>query len=193
MSPEALTNAILRQAGRFTGLREVQPNTDWDNPATPGTDRALVDELRALMRPSPWEPGWAYCAAFCEGIVLAALRSLSATPAQIKRWQETMTPHCVTSATNFRKLGLLSDSAEPSSIWLARHGSTSNGHAGIVTAVRGVSMATIEGNTALDPASAEKEREGDWITQRLRFLKGTGTLATLGFVTPASILKLIGS
>ena len=193
MSPEALTNAILRQAGRFTGLREVQPNTDWDNPATPGTDRALVDELRALMRPSPWEPGWAYCAAFCEGIVLAALRSLSATPAQIKRWQETMTPHCVTSATNFRKLGLLSDSAEPASIWLARHGSTSKGHAGIVTAVRGVSMATIEGNTALDPASAEKEREGDWITQRLRFLKGTGTLATLGFVTPASILKLIGS
>ena len=193
MSPEALTNAILRQAGRFTSLREVQPNTDWDNPATPGTDRALVDELRALMRPSPWEPGWAYCAAFCEGIVLAALRSLSATPAQIKRWQETMTPHCVTSATNFRKLGLLSDSAEPAAIWLARHGSTSNGHAGIVTAVRGVSMATIEGNTSLDPSTPAKEREGDWITQRLRFLKGTGTLATLGFVTPASILKLIGS
>lgn len=192
MSPEALTNAILRQAGRFTGLREVLPNTNWDNPSTAGADLALVEELRALMRPSPWQPGWAYCAAFCEGIVLAALRSLSATPAQIKRWQETMTPHCVTSAANFRKLGLLSANAEPASIWLARHGSTSKGHAGIVTAVRGVSMATIEGNTALDPASAEKEREGDWITQRLRLLKGTGTLNTLGFVTPASILKLIG-
>lgn len=193
MSPDALTNAILRQAGRFTGLREVQPNTDWDNPAAPSTDRALVDELRALMRPSPWQPGWAYCAAFCEGIVLAALRALSATPAQIKRWQETMTPHCVTSAANFRKLGLLSANAEPASIWLARHGSTSKGHAGIVTAVRGLSMATIEGNTSLDPSTPAKEREGDWITQRLRFLKGTGTLSTLGFVTPASILKLIGS
>ena len=192
MSPEALSSAILRQAGRFTGLREVRPNTDWDNPNTPGTDGALVDELRALMRPSPWEPGWAYCAAFCEGIVLAALRSLSATPTQIKRWQQTMTPHCVTSAANFRKLDLLSTNAEPGSLWLARHGRTSNGHAGIVTAVRGVSMATIEGNTSLDPSTPAKEREGDWITQRLRFLKGAGALATLGFVTPASILKLIG-
>ena len=191
MTPEALSSAIIRQAGRFTGLREVKPNTEWDNPATPGPDRCLVDELRLLMRPSPWQEGWAYCAAFCEGIVLAALRSLAATPAQIKRWQQTMTPHCVTSAVNFRKLGFLSASAEPGSIWLARHGRTNNGHAGIVTAVRGVSMATIEGNTSLDPTSSEKEREGDWITKRIRFLKGGGTLSTLGFVTPASILKLI--
>ncbi len=193
MTSDQLAQGIIRQASRFIGLREVKPNADWDNPNTPGNDRALVDELRSLMRQSPWEPGWAYCAAFAEGMVLAALRSLAATPDQIKRWQATMTPHCVTSAANFRSLGLLSESAVPGSIWLARHGSTSNGHAGIVTAVRGVSMATIEGNTSLDPGSDAKEREGDWITHRIRFLKGNGTLNTLGFITPASILKLIGA
>ena len=193
MTNDLLAQGIIRHASRFVGLREVKPNADWDNPSTPGPDRVLVDELRSLMRQSPWEEGWAYCAAFAEGMVLAALRSLAATSTQIKRWQQTMTPHCVTSAGNFRELGLLSANAEPGSIWLARHGSTSNGHAGIVTAVRGLSMATIEGNTSLDPSTPAKEREGDWITNRIRFLKGTGTLYTLGFVTPASILKLIGT
>ena len=193
MTSDQLAQGIIRHASRFVGLREVKPNANWDNPSTPGPDRALVDELRSLMRQSPWEEGWAYCAAFAEGMVLAALRSLAATPTQIKRWQQTMTPHCVTSAGSFRKLGLLSANAEAGSIWLARHGSTSNGHAGLVTAVRGVSMATIEGNTSLDPSTSAKEREGDWITNRIRFLKGSGTLNTLGFVTPASILKLIGA
>ena len=193
MTSDQLAQGIIRQASRFIGLREVKPNADWDNPNTAGPDRPLVDELRALMRQSPWEPGWAYCAAFAESMVLAALRSLAATPEQIKRWQATMTPHCVTSAGNFRERGLLSANAEPGSIWLARHGITSNGHAGIVTAVRGMSMATIEGNTSLDPSSDAKEREGDWITHRIRFLKGRGTLNTLGFITPAAILKLIGA
>jgi hypothetical protein len=191
MTSDTLATAVMRHAGRFIGLREVKPNADWDNPSTAGSDRALVDELRSLMRSSPWEPGWAYCAAFCEGVVIAALRSLSATPEQIKRWQTTMTPHCVTSATNFSKLSLLSPTAIPGAIWLARHGQTSNGHAGIVTSLRSVNMSTIEGNTSLDPSSDAKEREGDWITARIRPLKGSGSLVTLGFITPDAILKLI--
>ena len=85
MTSDQLAQGIIRQASRFIGLREVKPNADWDNPNTPGPDRVLVDELRSLMRSSPWEPGWAYCAAFAEGMVLAALRSLAATPDQIKR------------------------------------------------------------------------------------------------------------
>ena len=136
MTSGTLANAVLRQAGRFVGLREVKPNADWDNPATAGPDRALVEELRSLMRSSPWEPGWAYCAAFCEGMVLAALRSLSATPEQIKRWQSAMTPHCVTSAGTFRKLGLLSTGAAPGSIWLATARRTAASPAGDLTVVR---------------------------------------------------------
>ena len=83
MTSDQLAQGIIRHASRFVGLREVKPNANWDNPSTPGPDRALVDELRSLMRQSPWEEGWAYCAAFAEGMVLAALRSLAATPTQI--------------------------------------------------------------------------------------------------------------
>lgn len=193
MNADQLAIATLRHASRFLGLREIRPNADWDLPATPGPDKELAEELRTLMRPSPWKEGWAYCAAYCEGMVLAALSELGAPPQQIKRWQDTMTPHCVTSARNFRKLGLLAATPSPGAIWLAQHGSTTKGHAGFVTSVRGLTMATIEANTSLDKTTPEKDREGDWITTRLGPVKGRATLRTLGFVHPAAILKLISS
>ena len=49
MTSDALATAVMRQAGRFVGLREVKPNADWDNPTTAGSDRALVDELRSVF------------------------------------------------------------------------------------------------------------------------------------------------
>lgn len=191
VAPETLGGQIVREASRFVGLREVRKNSDWDNPKTPERDYALAEELRQLMRPSPWEEGWAYCAAFGEGVVVAALRALGFPEPKVKRWQKVMTPHCVTSAGNFRVKGMLTDKPATGAIWLARHGSTSNGHAGIVTAASGKSMATIEANTSLDPTTPAKDREGDWITTRLRGLGGTGSLKTMGFVTPASILALL--
>lgn len=191
VAPETLGDQIVREASRFVGLREVRKNSDWDNPKTPERDYALAEELRQLMRPSPWEEGWAYCAAFGEGVVVAALRALGFPETKVKRWQKVMTPHCVTSAGNFRARKLLTEKPATGAIWLARHGSTSNGHAGIVTAASGKSMATIEANTSLDPTTPARDREGDWITTRLRGLGGTGSLKTMGFVTPASILVLL--
>ena len=192
MNAVDLANTIVRQAGRFIGLREVKPNADWDNPKTPGRDLALAKELRTMMRPSPWEEGWAYCAAFTEGVVTVALQSLGASASQLQAWANVMTPHCVTSAQNFRERNLLVHSPQPGAVWLACHGTTSNGHAGIVTAIHRSSMATIEANTSVDPTASERDREGDWITTRLCSVKGRGSLATLGFVNPASILQLIG-
>ena len=122
MNAEQLGHEIIRQASRFIGLREVKPNADWDNPQTPQRDATLAGELRALMRPSPWEEGWAYCAAFAEGVVTAALKALGSTADQIAKWQRVMTPHCVTSAANFKSRGLLSDDPETGAVWLARHG-----------------------------------------------------------------------
>ena len=192
MNATDLANAIVRQAGRFIGLREVRPNADWDNPRTPGRDLALAEELRTMMRPSPWEEGWAYCAAFCEGVVTVALKTLGATPAQLQVWANVMTPHCVTSAHNFSERNLLVASPRPGAVWLARHGTSSNGHAGIVTTLDHDAMATIEANTSLDPTTPDKDREGDWITTRLCSLKGRGSLVTMGFINPGSILQLIG-
>jgi hypothetical protein len=193
VTPEVLGDQIIREAGRFVGLREVRRNSDWDNPKTPERDTALAAELKRLMRPSPWEEGWSYCASAVEGWVVAALQALDFPDAKIARWRKVMTPHCVTSAGNFRARGLLTERPVRGAIWLARHGSTSNGHAGIVTATSGRSMSTIEANTSLDPTTAAKDREGDWITTRLRGAGGTGSLKTMGFVSPASILALLHS
>ena len=63
--------------------------------------------------------------------------------------------------------------------------------AGIVAASSGRSMSTIEANTSLDPSTPAKEREGDWITTRVRSVAGTGKLKTMGFVTPATILDFL--
>ena len=48
MNATDLANAIVRQAGRFIGLREVRPNAEWENPKTPGRDLALAEELRTM-------------------------------------------------------------------------------------------------------------------------------------------------
>jgi hypothetical protein len=193
ITPEVLGDQIVREAGRFVGLREVRRNSDWDNPKTPERDTALAAELKRLMRPSPWEEGWAYCLVFGEGVTAKALQSLGFPDSKIARWRKVMTPHCVTSAGNFRSRALLTDKPDRGAIWLARHGTTSNGHAGIVTAASGKSMSTIEANTSLDPTTTAKDREGDWITTRIRGVGGAGSLKTMGFVTPAAILALLES
>lgn len=192
ISAADLAIAIVRTASRFIGLREVKANAEWDNPATPGSDAALSEALRAMMRPAPWEPGWAYCAAFAEGVVTTALSSLGATPEEVARFASVMSPHCVTAANRFRQRGLLSQPA-PGAIWLAQHAGTSNGHAGIVQTVSARMISTIEANTSLDSANPAKDRDGDWITTKLFSRDGRGRLRTLGFITPEAINTLLNA
>lgn len=193
ISETELSNRIVREASRFVGLREVRPNARWDNPATPGPDAALCLELREKMRPVPWEEGWPYCIAFVEAMVVSSLRQCGATEDQVRRFSRVMNAHVMSSLAGFRKLGLIVQTPSPVSVWFAQHGATTRGHAGIVPAMRGVSMSTIEANTSLDPSNPIKEREGDWITTRVRHVKANGKLVTRGFLPVASILKLIES
>ena len=176
------------------GLKEVKPNANWDNPSTPGLDLDLVKELRDRMRQAPWQEGWAYCAAFAEAMIVAGLEQCQATPEQIQRFAKVMSPHCMTSFRAFKELGLIHDTPTAGSLWLAQHGSTDQGHAGLVIRTEDTSrMMTIEANTSSDPnASGAQQREGDWITQRIRQRTGAGDLHTRGFVRPASILRLCG-
>jgi hypothetical protein len=189
MNPDQLATAIIREASRFIGLREVRPNAEWNNPSTPGPDTALVQELRAMMRPSPWQPGWAYCAAFVEGVVVRALKE------HAPKFAALFGPHCMTNVRAFRQRNLLVALPARGAIWLARHGGTDQGHAGIVTTTSDVSriMATIEANTSLDPSTPSQEREGDWITTRMRKIDGAGSLVTQGFIHPGHIIQLITS
>jgi hypothetical protein len=142
-----------------------------------------------MMRPSPWQPGWAYCAAFVEGVVVRALKE------HAPKFAALFGPHCMTNVRAFKQRKMLNPLPVPGAIWLARHGRTDQGHAGIVTTISDVSriMATIEANTAFDPSTPSQEREGDWITTRARKTNGTGTLVTQGFIHPGHLIQLITS
>lgn len=193
LSAEDFGNLIIREASRFIGLREVKPNADWDNPSTPGPDSALVQELRELMRPTPWEPGWAYCAAFCEAVVRRVLQRVAATRDESQRFLSVMGPGVRASFTAFKERKLTTAVPVPGAIWFARHGSSEQGHAGIVTSVSIASqqMSTIEANTSLDSKDSRQDREGDWITTKTFMAKGRGDLITLGFVSPKAICNLV--
>lgn len=196
LTPERFGEMIIREASRFVGLREVKPNAMWDNPSTPHPDTALVQELRNLMIPTPWKEGWAYCAAFCEAVFRKVLISqVGATPAEAAKFLSVMGPGVRVSFNAFKALKLTSATPVPGAIWFARHGDTPQGHAGIVTSVSlaAQQMSTIEANTSLDSKDSRKDREGDWITTRTFMAHGRADLKTLGFLTPAAILKLICS
>lgn len=190
ISAKALGERIVQVASRYTGLREIRPNQDWDKPSTPGRDSDLAESLRAIMRPSPWEPGWAYCLAAGEGWAAVAMQEAGIAAALVKRFRDVITPHCVTTARVLANLDLLESYAVPGAIWLAQRGKSSNGHAGLVLAVKGASMATIEANTSLDPSTPSKEREGDWITNRVRSVMRNGEFKTLGFLHPQGMIDL---
>lgn len=187
-SAAKLAATIITVASRYVGLREVKPNKEWDNPTTPGADAALNLELRALMQPSPWEDGWAYCAAFCEGVVARALLD-EGLPECARKWRRLFTPGVLRSYQAFREIGCISAVPVPGATWLAQHGHTQAGHAGLVKLVGTMTMTTIEANTSHGEHGA-KDREGDWITTRMFSPGGRGDLRTLGFIHPATILSL---
>ena len=101
----------------------------------------------------------------------------------------------VQSYAQFKALGLVTPTPVPGAIWLAQHGASENGHAGLVTSIARLSptVSPIEANTALDSRDPAKDREGDWITTRAFLAGGRGTLRTLGFVSPAALLKLLST
>lgn len=190
ITAEQLGAQIIREASRFVGLVETKPNADWDDPKTPGPDRDLVNELRGLMRPSPWKPGWAYCAAYAEGVILLAMRKLG-LPTQ--RAAEMLQPGVMNTWRAFREAELTTlNNPEPGALWLAQYALKPGlGHAGIVTASNGHMQSTIEANTSLDSRDPRKDREGDWISTKLSLAKRRGSLNTLGYVNPKALLKLI--
>ena len=193
IDPHRLGRRILSIAMQFNNLREIVSNKDWDNPATPGKDRELVGKLYAMLRATGWQDGWAYCAAFVDAVVCEALRQEGATSDQVRLFTKPMQLGVMNSVRAFKEAGLSQSfpGKEPGTIWLARHGSTDQGHCGFVIAFESQSLSTIEANTSKDAKSADAQREGDWITTRVFSAAGRGTLRTQCFVTPTHICQLI--
>lgn len=191
---EALAAEIIRQAEAFQNLKEVVPNKKWDNSATPGPDSVLNARLTEVMESAGWEAPWAYCAAFAEGMIILALRQLGCQPGQYARLRKLIQPGVMNTVRALSSVQALSAQPVPGALWLARHGNTDKGHAGIVTSARGNGlMSTIEGNTTSDFKDSASDRQGDGIFPRARNVAINGNLKTMGFLTPASMLRLLAA
>lgn len=190
----ALANMIIKVAREFVGLVETRPNAQWDDAKTKGPDPEINARLIAMMRPAPWEPGWAHCAAFVEGVVCVSLERCGASQDQIRQFSRIHTPHVMSNVRAFTSRKLLSPTPSMGALGMAQHGTTDRGHEWIVTVpvISPGRMGTIESNTSAGPAqTAEGDREGDWITEKTRAHNTNGKLRTRGFLSVASILKLI--
>lgn len=189
VTPQRLADRIIAIASDFVGLVETSSNAHWDDPQTPWADNVKDAWLRKWMAKVPgWSPGAAYCVAFDGAVIANALQQLGVDPAKfLKSW----TAHVMTNVRMLRALGLLDNTETIGGVWLARHGASDNGHAGVVAGHQMTTIVTIEGNTAAGPtANQEQQRQGDGIWLRTQHRGGRGDLHTQGFVSPASILKL---
>jgi len=189
IQPQQVADRIIATATDFVGLVERVENSHWDDPRTPYRDVDKDVWLRTWMEKiSGWEPGAPYCVAFDGAVIAASLYQLGVP---IEKFLGHWTAHVMTNARHMKALGLLSSSPSRGAVWLARHGASDSGHAGIVVDVHGNRIVTVEGNTSAGPtADSQQQRQGDGIWIRTFPLGGRGDLVTQGFVNVESILKL---
>lgn len=194
ITPAALADGTIDIATNFVGLREVQNNARWEDAKTPFKDADRETWLRTWMRKvEGWTPGAPYCAAFAGASVAAALYAMGVSMETIEdKFLKVWSAHCMTNARRLKKRGILSAVPVPGALWLAQHGSTDSGHAGVVSTTWQRQMGTIEGNTT-DGGSREGGGKGDGIFLKQGASKGRGDLITQGFLHPESILKLIAA
>ena len=183
----AIGQEIITVASHFLGLYETRANAQWDNPNTLGVDPEGL-ELQALLSQVGWQPGWAYCAAFCEAVWRTAYLNLKAPAPLLERIARTLTPSVIRSYANAG--GDVGNTPAPGAIFFMELGHTGKGHAGIVVRASGAGalarMATIEGNTSPEPDDPNADREGDGICRRLRAVnfKPKSGLWLRGFLPP---------
>ena len=189
IQPQQLADRIIATATDFVGLVEREENSHWDDPRTPARDVDKDVWLRTWMgKISGWEPGAPYCVAFDGAVIAASLHQLGAP---VEKFLSNWTAHVMTNVRHLRAMGLLSSSPSRGGVWLARHGDSDSGHAGIVVDVHGSMIVTIEGNTSAGPTSdPEQQRQGDGIWMRTFPQTGRGDLVTQGFVSVESLLKI---
>lgn len=182
MNPKIFAARLIDTATNFVGLRETESNEAFNDPVR---SKRLI---AAFKRVQWWAPGAAYCAAFDGAMVAITADSLEIDPSGfLKHW----TAHCMTNVRRMKELGYLSSKPAEGALWLAKHGNTDSGHAGIVPSFRGGAMSTIEGNTS--SGNSGSQRNGDGIFARTRDIAQNGDLKTMGFVHPEAILKMMGA
>lgn len=179
-----INERIIADARQFANLIETKSNAEWDDPATPGID-ARARLLRATLIATGWQPGWAYCAAFVEGIWSLAYAEVGS--AQLVRVKRLLTASVMQSLANCQKENLIARSPVPGAIFFMQNGKSWTGHAGIVTKADDQRFWSVEANTSPAPGSVQAEREGDGIfdgkQHRIDFSPKPG-LWLRGFLNP---------
>lgn len=179
-SPEIAAKIVVN-AAKFKGLTEIKSNAAWDNLSTVGKD-AIADELVNEMLRTGWEKTWPYCAAFCE---MVWRRAYTGRP-ELPDVKTMLTPGCLLSFNNAADKGWTSQVPQIGAIGIMKKGSTSQGHAFIVTSVKNGVCATIEANTSPAAGTPEADREGDGVYAKKRSViyKPTTGLHLVGFILP---------
>jgi len=183
---------LIASAEFYEGYIETDSNKEWDDPDIFGKQKVESDRLKRYMdKINWWEPGAAYCAAAVGAFVCM---SLEKNKLSTEKFTNLWTAHVMTNVDYLLSKNLLSITPTIGSIWLARFGSTSSGHTGIVIDIHGDNLVTIEGNTSqgatLDP---EKQRQGDGIYKRKFQKYGRGSLRTQGYLSAENLLKFFVS
>lgn len=158
-----INELIISKAHQFVGLVETRSNAEWDDPLTPGID-ASARLLRATLSAAGWQPGWAYCAAFVEGVWSLAYAEIGSS--QLIKVKNLLTPSVMQSFEHCQAAGLISRIPVPGAIMFMQNGKSWTGHSGIVEKTDGERIWNIEANTSPSPLSTAADREGQGVFDR---------------------------
>lgn len=158
---------IVRIAARYVGQAEVAGNKGW-----------IDKDFEARMKAVGWAPTHSWCCYFCE---LVAKEAAGKGTDDWKAFDKLFQPSCTATYSNFAgseryKVGKVPRSG---SLMVWRHGQSWKGHIGIVEAVEGKIIHTIEGNT-----NKAGSREGTHVLRKRRnyvWTNGAG-LNLIGFI-----------
>lgn len=177
-----ISQQIIDVAKQYSNLYETVANTKWAS-RTKKNHAELSTNLSAMMKRAGWQAPWPYCMGFCKGVWMDALTDKDDRYIRVKK---LLTPGVMVTFNNCRAEKLVTMTPRPGSIFLMQKGKTGSGHAGIVTAVEGNIIKTIEGNTSPSPVSADRDREGDGVYEKSRKLifVATSGLWLRGFIHP---------
>lgn len=185
MNKEQISKEIIEVGSHFVNLFETKDNAEWRFIVDPRKGKSESELLVSELKKSGWQSGWPYCMAFCETVWRLAYTNANAPTDILNDIAKKLNPSVMSSFNNVEDL--ISKTPVPGSIFFMQKGTSGNGHAGIVVASDGTSIATLEANTSPGKAiSAEADRNGDGIYKKIRTLdfKKSSGLHLVGFLHP---------
>ena len=154
---------LVEVAGWYIGVREATGHNDGVN----------VEEFQKAVDGKASGESW--CCCFVQFCVKAVCQDMGVSTTLFQ------SEHCLTMWGQSSNRVIDGESVQPGYIVVWQHAGTTNGHTGIVTAVDGEQIHTIEGNTG---NGEEVNPDGDGVYSRVRNIHGSGSMRVVGFINP---------